>query len=70
MKTSLVETISQTPHEIHSFVKNRYDESGRMFSRQTEDVVVLALRHPQRRMECAQILEGYFARGKVPHSSL
>jgi hypothetical protein len=41
-----------------------------MFSRQTEEVVVLASRHPQRRIECAQILEGNFARGNVLHSSL
>lgn len=69
-KTSFVQTISQTPHEIYSFVKNRCDESGRMVSRQTEDVVMLASRHSQRRIARAQILEGNFAGGNALHYSL
>lgn len=70
VETSLVQTISQTPHEIHSFVKNRNNEGGRILLRQTEDVVMLASHHPQRWIERTHILERYFAHGKVLHSSL
>jgi len=45
VETSFVQTIYQTLQQIHSFVKNRYDEGWRMLSRQTKDVVVLASRH-------------------------
>ncbi len=46
VQTSFLQTIHQTLHQIHSFVKKRYDEGGRILSRQTKDVMVLASRHP------------------------
>lgn len=45
VQTSFVQTINQTLHEIHSFMKNRHDEDGPSLSRQTKDVVVLASHH-------------------------
>lgn len=68
MKTALASTIIQTPYEIHLFVRNHYDESRRIFSRQPEGAVVLESRHPQRRLERAQILEGNFAGGNISPS--
>ncbi|OCJ32769.1 hypothetical protein A6U91_21550 [Agrobacterium tumefaciens] len=44
-QTSFFQTIHRTLHQIHSFVKNRYDKGGRILTKQTKDVVVLASRH-------------------------
>jgi hypothetical protein len=45
VQRSFVQTTSQTLHEIHPLMKDRYDQSGRTLARQTKDVVMFAPRH-------------------------
>ncbi|AHG48773.1 hypothetical protein RLEG12_07515 (plasmid) [Rhizobium leguminosarum bv. trifolii CB782] len=45
LQKSFVQTISQTLHEIHSFMKNGHDKGRRILSKQTKDVMMFASRH-------------------------